>query len=439
MIPIRAWAIAAMAALPLPAFAAVEIQEVTSPGGIEAWLVEEHSIPFIALELQFEGGAALDRPGKRGAVNLMTGLLEEGAADRDARAFAEATEDLAARFGFDAGQDSVSISAEFLTETTPEAIALLRDALVSPRFDDAAVERVRDQVLAVLAQDATDPDAIASSTFQALSFPDHPYGSVIDGTVETVSALTADDLRDAHADALTRDRVRVGVTGDITAAELGPLLDKLLGDLPATGGDVVPEADKLLEGGITVVDFPSPQSVVFFGHEGIAFDDPDYFPAYILNHILGGAGFESRLMAEVREKRGLTYGIGTFLAPRDHAAQWMGQFSSSNDKTAEAVRLVREEWARLASDGVSAAELEQAKTYLTGAYPLRFDGNSRIAGILVGMQSLSLGVDYIPGRNDRIMAVTAEDVARVAARLLRPDDLHFVVVGQPDDLSTEGF
>ncbi|WP_298435849.1 pitrilysin family protein [uncultured Jannaschia sp.] len=439
MIPIRAWAIAAMAALPLPALAAVEIQEVTSPGGIEAWLVEEHSIPFIALELQFEGGAALDRPGKRGAVNLMTGLLEEGAAERDARAFAEATEDLAARFGFDAGQDSVSISAEFLTETTPDAIALLRDALISPRFDDAAVERVRDQVLAVLAQDASDPDAIASSTFQALSFPDHPYGSVIDGTVETVSALTADDLRDAHADALTRDRVRVGVTGDITAAELGPLLDKLLGDLPATGGGVVADADKVLEGGITVVDFPSPQSVVFFGHEGIDFDDPDYFPAYILNHILGGAGFESRLMAEVREKRGLTYGIGTFLAPRDHAAQWMGQFSSSNDKTAEAVRLVREEWARLASEGVSAAELERAKTYLTGAYPLRFDGNSRIAGILVGMQSLGLGVDYIPGRNDRIMAVTSEDIARVAARLLRPDDLHFVVVGQPDDLTTEGF
>jgi zinc protease len=442
MIPtIRSGAAVAVAAalLPLPALAAVDIQEVTSPGGITAWLVEEPSIPFVALEVRFEGGANLDLPGKRGATNLMMALLEEGAGDRDAREFAEATEEVAARFGFDASNDSVSVTAEFLTEMRAESVALLRDAIVAPRFDPEAVDRVRDQVLASIARTANDPNEIASATLRTLAFPDHPYGSDYDGTVETVSSLTADDLAEAHANALTLDRVHVGVTGDISAEELGTLLDDLLGDLPATGGSQVGPAEYSLEGGKTVVDFPSPQSVVLFGHEGIAFEDPDYFPAVILNHALGGGGFSSRLMEEVRVRRGLTYGIGTSLVPRDHATQWLGQFSASNDKVAEAVEIVRDEWARMAAEGLDQQELETAKTYITGAYPLRFDGNANIAGILVGMQSIGLPIDYIATRNDRVEAVTVADVKQAATRLLDPDALHFVVVGQPEGLETGGY
>ncbi|MEM8849327.1 MAG: pitrilysin family protein [Pseudomonadota bacterium] len=438
MIPsLRAAALAIC--LPLPTFAAVEIQEVTSPGGITAWLVEEPSIPFVAIELLFEGGGNLDLPGKRGATHLMTSLLEEGAGDLDARAFAEAMETLATGFGFDTNNDTVTVSAEFLTENRAASVELLRDAITSPRFDPNAVDRVRDQVLAVISQHENDPSEIASATKAALSFPDHPYGSVLDGTRDSVAALTVADLQEAHRNALTRDRVKVGVTGDISAAELGPLLDELLGGLPQSGGPDVTRADYALSGGVTVVEFPSPQSVVRFGHEGIAFDDPDYFPAFILNHILGGSGFNSRLIQEVRVKRGLTYGIGTGLAARDHAEQILGQFSASNDKTAEAVEIIRAEWQRLATGGVTDEELETAKTFLTGAYPLRFDGNARIAGILVGMQDLGLPIDYIATRNDRVMAVTQADIARVAARLLDPEALHFVVVGQPENLETGAF
>ena len=435
----RMFALLTAALLPLPALAEVQIQEVVSPGGITAWLVEEHSIPFTAIDILFEGGANEDAAGKRGATNLMMSLLEEGAGDRDAQAFAERAEELAARMSFDAANDSVSVGLQFLTENREESVDLLRDALTDPHFDMDAVERVRAQVLASIASNASDPGEIASDTFSALAFPGHPYGTSLDGTPETVAALNIEDLRDAHQRALTRDRALVGVTGDITAEELGPLLDRLLGDLPDSEGTTAPEAEYGLAGGVTVVDFPSPQSVVLFGHEGIAFDDPDYFPAYVLNQVLGGAGFESRLMDEVRVKRGLTYGIGTDLVPRDLAAQVMGQFSSSNDKTAEAVRIVRDEWARMATEGVTEAELDAAKTYLTGAYPLRFDGNSRIASILVGMQSNDLPIDYIETRNDRIEAVTQDDVRRVAARVLRPEELHFVVVGQPEGLQSGGF
>jgi zinc protease len=414
--------------------AAVEIQEVTSPGGITAWLVEERSIPIVAIDILFKGGASLDDPARRGAINLMTALLEEGAGTRDARAFAAEAEALAARFRFEVSNDALTVSAEMLTETREAAVALLRDALVAPRFDPDAIERVRAQVLSIIASDAKDPQAMAARTFDRLAFGDHPYGSDPNGTPESVAALTRDDLIAAKDRVMARDRLFVAAVGDIGAAELGPLLDSLLGDLPATGAPMPPRADLSLTGGVTVVPFDTPQSVVMFGHAGINRFDPDFFPAFVLNQVLGDSGFTSRLMTEVREKRGMTYGIATFLVGRDLADLWLGQFSSQNGRVAEAVAVVRSEWARAAAGGVTAAELQAAKTYLTGAYPLRFDGNARIAGILVGMQAQGLPIDYVARRNGYIEAVTAEDVARVAARLLRPEDLRFVVVGRPEGL-----
>ena len=419
-----------------PLWAEVAIQQLTSPGGINAWLVEEHSIPFTALEIRFRGGTSLDAPGKRGATNLMMGLLEEGAGDMDARAFAEAVEGLAAQFSFDAHSDAVTISAEFLSENREEAIELLRLALQDPTFAEPDLERVRAQVLSNIQSNLTDPDRIASDAFYALAYGDHPYGSSGDGTQESVGALTRDDVLAAHRAVLARDRLYVGAVGDITAAELTALLDRLFGDLPATGAPMPGRVENALAGGVTVIDFETPQSVALFGHDGLKRDDPEFFAAYVMNHILGGSNFGSRLTMEVREKRGLTYGVSSFLVPRDLSELMIGQVSSANDRVAQAIEVVRAEWARLATDGVTEDELSQAKTFLTGAYPLRFDGNSRIAGILVGMQMIDLTPDYITSRNARVDAVTAADVARVAARLLNAEGLHFVVVGQPEGLES---
>ncbi len=426
-------------ALSLTAFAAradVAITEVTSPGGINAWLVEAHEIPFVALEISIKGGGNLDLPGKRGATNLMMGLIEEGSGDMDARAFQQARESLATSFGFNIYDDSVSISARFLTENRDEAVALLRQALVTPRFDDDAVERVRSQVLAGIDNDALDPNSIAGDAFYAAAFGDHPYGSSLGGTAESVAALTRADIVTAHQNALVRDRIYVSAVGDITADALGILLDDLLGGLPAEGPPLAGPVSFGLTGGVTVIDYPSPQSVALFGHAGIKRDDPDFFAAYILNYILGGSGFESRLMQEVREKRGLTYGIGTYLVPKDLSEMVLGSFSSSNDSMAEAIDIVRAEWSRIVTDGVTAEELAAAKTYITGEYPLRFDGNGEIADIMVGMQMIGLPTDYVTNRNDFINAVTLDDINRVARELLKPDDLHFVVVGQPVGLES---
>lgn len=415
--------------------AAVDIQEVTSDGGIDAWLVEEPSIPFVALEIRIRGGTSLDAPGKRGAINLMMALIEEGADDMDARAFQAARESLAASFSFRAYDDTMSISAQFLSENQDEALALLRSALVNPRFDQAAIDRVRGQVLSGISSDLKNPNRIASAALNAAAFGDHPYGTNADGTVESVNALTRDDMIAAHQATFTRDRISVGAVGDITAEGLSALLDDLLGALPAEGPPLPNDVDFGLEGGMTVIPFDTPQAVALFGHAGIERDDDDFFAAYIINQVLGAGGFESRLMEEVREKRGLTYGISTFLIPKFHAEMYLGQVASSNATIAEAIEVTRAEWARMANEGMTQEELDTVKTYLTGEYPLRFDGNAEIASILVGMQMIGLPPDYVINRNDFIEAVTLDDVNRVAAELLRPEDLHFVVVGQPEGLN----
>ncbi|MFY2824473.1 M16 family metallopeptidase [Ruegeria sp. MALMAid1280] len=420
----------------LPAWAEIEIEEVTSPGGITAWLVEDHSIPFTALELRFRGGTSLDDPGKRGATYLMSGLIEEGAGDMDARTYARELESLAASFSYNASDDSVSISAQFLTENRDEVIDLLRTTIHEPRFDEDAVERVKAQVLSGLRSDQTDPNDIASLNFAAMAYGDHPYGTEGKGTIESVGALTRDDVVAAYDNVLARDRLYVGAVGDITPEELGALLDRLLADLPETGKPIPDRADVEIPGGVSVVEFDTPQSVALFGHAGIDRHDPDFFAAFVMNHILGGGGFESRLMQEVREKRGLTYGVATYLVPKDLASVYLGSVSSGNDRIAEAVEVIRNEWARAASEGVTQKELDDAKTYLTGAYPLRFDGNGQIAGIMVGMQMDDLPIDYITTRNDKVNAVTLEDVNRVASELLDPEGLHFTVVGKPEGLET---
>lgn len=419
--------------LALPA-QAIDIQQVTSPQGIKAWLVEDHSIPFVAIEIAFRGGASVDAPGKRGAIHLMTALLEEGAGDRDAVEFAEAMETLAASAAFDVSDDAVMVGFRTLTENRDEAADLLADALARPRFDMDAVERVRAQALSVIRSQENDPGSIAATEMARRMWGDHPYGSPLTGSTESVSALMREDLLDAHARVIARDRVIVSAAGDIDAAALGLLVDRILGGLPAQATAPLPTRPELqLTGATTVIDWDSPQTVVRFAQQGLPIDDPDYFAAVVLNHILGGGGFSSRLMDEIREKRGLTYGVGTSLSNQVLADSWGGGMATANDRTAEAVALLRETWARL-RDGVSEQELTDAKTYLTGEYPLRFDGNRRISGILAGMQLMGMTPDYINTRNDRVEAVTAADVRRVAQRMLDPDALEFVLVGRPEGM-----
>lgn len=412
----------------------VDIQRVVSPGGIEAWLVQDDFVPIVSIRVGFFGGSNLEDPGKEGTAQLVSSLLDEGAGDMDARAFQNRLEDHAIRLGFSAGRDRFYASLTTLTENQDEAFNMLRLALTEPRFDDDAIERMRRQLLSGIAQGDRDPDTIAARAWWAAAFPDTPYGRPSTGTAESVSALTVDDLRAFHS-RLNRRDMRIGVAGDIDPETLGHLLDRTFLGLPADGPAYAPAEVEPAGGGETiVVQHPNAQSVVIFGSQGIDYADPDYMAAMVMNSVLGGGNFASRLMDVVREDYGLAYYVNSGLAVLDGASIFQGSVGTENARVAQSLALIRSEIARMRDDGVTEQELEDTKRYLTGAFALGFDSNSSIASRLTFYQLEDLGIDYINTRNDRINAVTLEDVDRVAARLLDPDNLLVVVVGQPEGL-----
>jgi len=414
---------------------AVEVQRVTA-GGVEAWLVEDHSNPIISVDIAFRGGAALDPEGKAGLARMAAALLDEGAGEFDSQAFQRRLEDLAIQLRFDAGLDTVGGGMRTLTENRDAAFDLLRLALTQPRFDAEPVARIRGQLAAALRQSAEDPDSVADKRLFATLFPDHPYGRPVEGTPESLEAITAADLHDFAAHRLARDNLVVGVVGDITREQLARLLETTFGALPATSAPAtVADVRPATNGETIVVEKPSRQSAIAFAQRGLKRDDPDFYAATVLNHILGGGSFTSRLYEQVREKRGLAYSVDTSLAPLDHAGLIVGGAGTANERAAETLAVIRDQWRQVAKDGVTADELVDTKTYLTGSFPLRFTSSGRIARILVAMQLDDLGIDYLDRRNGLIEAVTLEDVNRLARTLLDPEALTFVVAGQPDGIA----
>ena len=421
--------------LSMPALA-VEVERVVSPGGIEAWLVREHANPIISLRFAFRGGAALDPAGKEGLANLASSTMDEGAGELDSQTFQKTLDDKAIRLRFDTGLDTYGGRLQTLTKHRDEAFRLLRLALTAPRFDDEPVERIRAQILVGLKQDEEDPHTIASRALRRTLFPDHPYGRPVDGTAASVQAITADDLRGFVRRRLARDNLIVGVVGDITKDDLAGLLDATFGGLPAEAGPwAVPDRTAGFTGGTQVIERNVPQSAIRYADLGLKREDPDYYTAFVMNYVLGGGGFTSRLYSEIREKRGLAYSVYSGLFPMKASAMLVGGAGTANARVKETLDVLRAEWGRMAEAGITDKELADAKTYLTGAFPLRFTSNGRIAGILVGMQISKLGIDYLKRRNALITRVTQDDIRRVAKKLLDPKRLTVVVVGRPAGLT----
>lgn len=414
-----------------PPAEAVEVQQVKA-GGVEAWLVEEHATPMISIAVAIRGGADTDPAGKEGRALMAAGLLNEGAGDDDARTFQTRLEKLAIRMNAQTRQDAVIVTLQTLTRNREEAFRMLGEALSAPRFDPDAVERVRGQMLAMLRQKAQDPRYLARRKLLATLFPHHPYGRPKDGTPETVAALTPDDMHAFARERFARDALVIGVVGDITAEELAPLLETAFGALPPKAAPTgVPDTTAHADGSVAVIDVDVPQSVVALGAPGPLRNDPDWYAALVMNHVLGGGSFTSRLYHEVREQRGLVYGVYTYLLPRLHAGLIQGGAATANERVGETLALIRGEWERMAQGGVTDEEVEHAKTFLVGSFPLRFTRSSHIAAMLVAMQLADLSPDYIDRYPDLVDAVTKADVERAARTWLRPDTLTAVVAGRP--------
>ncbi len=415
---------------------AIDIQRVVSPGGIEAWLVRDERTPIIAMEFAFEGGTVLDPDGREGTTTLMSGLLSEGAGPLDAAAFQERLADTAVGLGFSADRDGIYGNVRTLSENAEEAWDLARLALTAPRFDADALERTRAQTLAGLRRDLANPQSVAGQVFARTVFAGHPYARPGRGTPESVPLITADDLRSVHRARLARDTLLVAVAGDITADRLGPVLDRVFGDLPARATPfAVPPVTARGAGEVVVVDRPVPQSIVSMGHQGVRRDEPDWFATQIMNHVLGGGGFNSRLMQEIRVERGLTYGVSSGLASWERGALVTAGGSTANASAGTFIDLVKAEWLRMAESGPTAEELADAKAFLTGSFPLQFTSTGAIARVVLQVRRDDLGIDYLNRRSGLIEAVTPDDVRRVARTVLRPDAFLTVIVGRPEGVT----
>jgi zinc protease len=427
----------ALAASLLPA-GATTIERIVSPGGIVAWLVREPSVPLIALDFAFKGGATQDPIDKAGVATMVASLLDEGAGDIDSKSFHERVEAKAIEISFTATRDYVSGSLRVLTENQDDAIELLRLALTAPRFEPDDVERMRDQMLSGLRRATTSPNELASLRWWATAFAGHPYGRPPRGTLESVPAITVADLRAFTRNVFARDTLKVAIVGNIDATAAGKLIDRAFSGLPAKG-KLSPVADAIPQGlGQRIaIDLDVPQSVLMIGGAGILRKDPDFMAAFVLNHILGGSAFSSRLYKEVREARGLAYSVYSAVMPLDYAALFMSGTATRADRAKQTLEVMESEIRKLADTGPTEDELAKAKSFQKGSYALRFDTSTKIAEQLVQIQLEDLGIDYIDKRNSLVEAVTMADVKRVAKRLLDANML-VTVVGKPEPLPAKG-
>ena len=424
-----------LAAACAPAAQAVEVQTVKSPKGIVAWLVVDRTAPILSVSFAFRGGTVRDPAGKEGLSFMMSTLLDEGAGDLDSLAFQRRLEDLSISFRFDVGRDAYQGSLRTLTRHRGEAFRLLGLALAKPRFDAEPLERSRAQIVSQLTRDQRNPQAVAQRAWIELAYAGHIYSRPVQGTPETIKTVTAAELKALHGGALARDNLIVGVVGDISPAELGTLLDAAFADLPEKSAPYAVPPVTVKPAGETVVKrMPFPQSAVVFGHEGVKRSDKDFYAAYVINHILGGGSFSSRLYQEVREKRGLAYSVYTYLNPLERGALYIGGVGTQNERVKESIEVIRAEWRRMAEGGVTQEEVDAAKQFITGSYPLRFSSAEQIARMLTEVQLEGLEQDFFDKRNAYMNAVTLDDVKRVAKRMLQPDSLIFVIVGSPAGL-----
>lgn len=426
--------------LSVPAQADIlNIREVTSPGGIKAWLVEDKSIPVISMKYAFRGAGAVNDPENRqGLSRLLSNTMDEGAGELTSEQFQAILNDRSISLSFNTGRDDFGGNLKTLTKNKDEAFRLLSLALTKPRFDQEAVDRMIAANLSRIRGDMTDPEWMVARLLNSVIFKDHPYAMNSGGTLTSLPAIKPDDLRQKIKRDLTRDRLIISVSGDITEADLGTALDRVFGSLPATAAETkmkpVIFSDKPT---ISLLKLDIPQTLIEANLPGIRMNDPDYFAAEIMNFILGSSGFGSRLTDVIREKNGLTYGIYTGTDMMDHAALFSLSTSTQNETAARVLDLTRQEFEKIKATDASAREINDAKAYLIGSTPLSLTSTDKIAAMMLAFQRYDLPKNYLDIRAAALRKVSAADIRKVANRLLDLNRLSVVMVGNPQNITPD--
>ncbi|MFN3700038.1 MAG: M16 family metallopeptidase [Alphaproteobacteria bacterium] len=414
----------------------LDIRELKTPAGITVWLMEDHSIPVISVEFAFKGAGSLNEtPETQGLVRMLSNTMDEGAGDLDSEAFQKELRDLSISLSFSSSRDSFSGSLYTLKDNNARAFSLLKMALHEPRFDEEPVNRMRASNQARIRSSLTDPNWLAARLLNDVSYPDHVYALNAGGTLSTLNAITPDMLREFAKTQLTRDRLFVSVAGAISVEDITAIIDDIFAELPASAPEIdIPMINIGNPSAIFLHKHDIPQTIIQIQQNGISRTNPNFFHAQIMNFILGSSGFGSRLTEEIREKRGLTYGIHSFFSHNDYANGLNISTSTENSNVEEMLRLIQAEFEKLRSYPPTQEELDNAKSYLIGSTPLAFTSTSAIAGLMLTLQLDGLGADYLDRRVQAIQSATLEDIFRISQRVLRPENFVTVLVGNPSSL-----
>jgi zinc protease len=419
-----------LCSLAAPMFAyAVNVKNLDMGKNVQVWYVEDHTLPMIAMTVALPAGSAYDPRDKAGLAAFAADLLNEGAGNYKSYEFQSRLSDRAIRLSFGTQRDYLVISLVTLTENAPEAFRLLGLALTRPRFDADAISRVRMQILSALQQEDEDPGTVAAKGFFQTYFGDHPYGHPVNGTPTSVARINRNDIKAFAGTHWVRNGLKISVSGDADPATLKTFIASAFGKLPLKWAPPIPPVKHAGVPGVHVIPMPVPQPVAVFAVPGLLRSDRDFIPAYVANYILGGGGFSSRLMNEVREKRGLTYNITTSLDSLKKAGIAAGQVATKAGGMRETISVIRATMNDFVANGATEKELADAKTYLTGSFPLAFASNTGISSQLNSFQRVGLPIDYMQKRNAFINAVTLDDVKRVSKRLFSSNKLTFVIGG----------
>lgn len=420
------------AAFWLPSAQAVpEIQRWETPNGAEVLFLPAPSIPIVDVRVMFDAGSGHDG-GRSGLASLTAAMLTEGAAGLDADAIAERVESVGAELDTGADRDSTYASLRALTEPAVLEVAVdtLAKVLAAPTFDPDEFARVRENRLTGLRLAEQDPGDVGQRALYRAIFGDHPYAADPSGTAETVSALEVDDLRRFHGRFYGARNATLAIVGAVDRAQAEVLANRITAELPSAGpAPPLPPVAELKQASLERIAFPSSQTHVYLGQPGMRRGDPDYFPLYVGNHILGGSGLVSLLMEEVREERGLSYSVYSYFIPLARRGPFLMGLQTKNAQADAATEVMLETLRRFVAEGPTEDELSAAVKNITGGFPLRIAGNSNLVRYLAVIGFYGLPLDYLDRFPERIRAVTAEQIRDAFRSRIDPERLALIMVG----------
>lgn len=410
------------------ALAGVKIEHWVSPAGARVYFVESRVLPMLDVQVDFAAGSMFDPAGKSGLAALTRSALDLGAGQRDETAIAEQLADTGANLGGSADTDRASVTLRTLSakDKLAPALDILRSVLHRPLFDAAILEREKARTIAGLKEAMTRPDSIAGKAFWAAMYPNHPYGR--QATPESVAALSRDDLAAFHGSYYNAANASITLVGDISRADAEKIAESIAAGLPKGGAATLPPLPAVPKGGISNQPHPASQAHIFLGLPAIERGNPDYFPLLVGNYTLGGGGFSSRLMQEIRDKRGYAYSVYSYFAPLKQTGPFQIGLQTKRSQAKDAVKVAREVLDSFLKNGPSEDELTAAKANLTGSFPLRLDSNKKLLDNTAAIGFYGLPLDYLDQYQAKVQAVTADDIRQAFNRHIRMDALITVTV-----------